>query len=58
MDERDLNALIRMAAEAERMEQDSSHSFQWAKARSSRRGDLAKNPDRLGRLWQPRLASE
>jgi len=33
MDERDLNALIRMAAEVERMEQDSGRSFEWARPR-------------------------
>src|SRR4051812_26275201 len=46
MDDRDLNALIRMATEVEQMEQDSGHSFQWAKANASRRSNL-----------MPRLAS-
>jgi hypothetical protein len=50
MDERDLNALIRMAAEVERMEQDSGHSFQWARARASRRDVLVQRLTAIGGL--------
>ncbi len=50
MDERDLNALIRMATEAEQMEQDSSRSFQWARARASRRDVLMQRLTGIGGL--------
>ncbi len=50
MDERDLNALIRMAAEAEQMEQDSNRSFQWARAKSSRRDVLMQRLTGIGGL--------
>jgi hypothetical protein len=50
MDERDLNALIRMATEAEQMEQDSNRSFQWARAKSSRRDVLMQRLTGIGGL--------
>jgi hypothetical protein len=50
MDERDLNALIRMAAEVDQMEEDGGHSFQWAKARASRRDVLMQRLTGIGGL--------
>jgi hypothetical protein len=50
MDERDLNALIRMATEVDQMEQDSGHSFQWAKARASKRDTLMHRLTGIGGL--------
>jgi hypothetical protein len=50
MDERDLNALIRMATEVDRMEEDASHSFQWARAKSSRRDVLMQKLTGIGGL--------
>lgn len=50
MDQRDLNALIRMAAEVDTLEQDSAHSFQWAKAKTSRREVLMQRMTGIGAL--------
>jgi len=50
MDERDLNALIRMATEVDTMESDASHSFQWARAKASRRDVIMQRLTGIGGL--------
>lgn len=50
MDERDLNALIRMATEVDEMEADASHSFQWARAKASRRDVIMQRLTGIGGL--------
>jgi hypothetical protein len=50
MDERDLNALIRMATEVDEMESDESHSFQWARAKDSRRDVIMQRLTGIGGL--------
>jgi hypothetical protein len=50
MDERDLNALIRMASEVDEMESDASHSFQWARAKASRRDVIMQRLTGIGGL--------
>jgi hypothetical protein len=50
MDERDLNALIRMATEVDDMESDAGHSFQWARAKASRRDVIMQRLTGIGGL--------
>jgi len=50
MDERDLNALIRMATEVDAMESDESHSFHWARAKASRRDVIMQRLTGIGGL--------